>query len=102
MAKVPNEPLFPNLGPPGVARQIAEGHDGIALMSEAHPVGDKLHGNRSIHKAALEGTVVLVATVGKKRGRGRPKSTKPKPWVVEGISKALWYRRRKAEKERVK
>jgi hypothetical protein len=100
MAKVSDGPLFPNLGPPGIARQIAG--DGVALKSTAHPVGSKLHGNRSIHKAALETVEVKVAPVIKKRGRGRPRSTNQKPWEAEGISKALWYRRRKAEKEQAK
>ena len=100
MVKVPNEPLFPNLGPSGIARQIAG--DGVALKSAAHPVGPKLHGNRSIHKAALETVKVDIAVPTKKRGRGRPKSTDPKPWEIEGISKALWYRRRQAKSEPAK
>ena len=33
-----------------------------------------------------------------KRSRGRPKSTKPKPWEEEGISKATWFRRKKEGK----
>ena len=78
MAKVPNEPLFPNLGPPGVARQIAEVSDGVALKFAAHPVGDKLHGNRSIHKAAVE-TVEVEGRrpLSKKRGQRPPEVNGP-------------------------
>ena len=31
------------------------------------------------------------------RGRGRPKSTEPKPWDAADVSRALWYRRQKAK-----
>jgi hypothetical protein len=34
-----------------------------------------------------------------KRPRGRPKSTKTKPWEEEMISKASWYRRKKDKRD---
>lgn len=88
--------------------------DGVALRSAAHPSWAKVHGNRGVRKKAVIGAEVEIddrimsrpkaekrevakeaLAVGEKRGKGRPKSTKPKPWEAEGISKALWYRRRR-------
>jgi hypothetical protein len=31
------------------------------------------------------------------KGRGRPRIVGARPWEVAGISRSLWYRRRKAE-----
>lgn len=116
MAKVSKEPVYPNLGRPGMYRQVVE-RDGVELQSAAHPHGAKVHANRAVSKKAIIATEVEIddrivprpkaekrevakeaLAVGEKRGKGRPKSTKPKPWEAEGISKALWYRRRKETK----
>lgn len=94
----------------GVDRNAqVDGENGVALKFASHPVGKKLHGNRSIHKnslvnievddekCAIGGLAVFNGTQNEKRGRGRPKSTAPKPWLEfePPMSRSLWYRKGK-------
>ena len=92
---------FSNLGPPGMARRFG--------MVPSYDVALK----RAIADAMAEGTgfvkvtsdsVVhvptkdVIAKPDKPKGkRGRPKATGQKPWEAEGISRALWYRRKKGK-----
>jgi hypothetical protein len=71
----------------------------LFATNEAEPVAAATSG--ALPPAAKHGSIISkrevaveALAVGEKRGRGRPRSTTPKPWEVAGISRALWYRRK--------
>jgi hypothetical protein len=40
------------------------------------------------------GSTCGVGELSGKKGRGRPKSNKPKPWAGTGMSKSTWYEKK--------
>jgi hypothetical protein len=84
---------FEGLGPPGMARRFVE-------AAPAPPSPDRLERAREVlteasAKVAAKAPEPPSGALSPPAKGGRPAKHAGKPWEAEGISRALWYRRRK-------
>lgn len=86
----PASPLA-NLGAPGMSRRIA----GVAQSVEQPPCKRKRAGSKPAAGTKTLDVAGSIPASPAKRGRGRP-ATGDKPWIAAGVSKATWFRQKKA------
>ena len=79
------------IGAPGIARQFVAASERTP-EPVAEPAVKQARAKKALAKAE--------APKSKKSGRGRPKITEPRPWEIEGISRATYDRRRAAQREK--
>jgi len=76
---------------------IAGTHCAGVVVPAGPPVATKPDGVVKVTKPDLEPLKTAIAEA-EKRGRGRPKSEHPGPWVGTGLSRRTFFRRKKAAK----